>query len=218
MDIIPQSCLTEWPEFPVAVQVFGDEKYRLPVRHKAAEILANKKSAKLVSPALKFLSSVVNSDVFAEDNFQTKHLLRNFVSFVGYIETLEAYQGLKEFLHRLLTKNPKHKDVFLTDTVFSIVSVSIKLNMKDSVPILKTAISHLDTRQLEDWDIESLVAYFDMFNEPTGIKEILTNGLTDRMPEVETQCLALLEKYDPDFVEKWQAQKETANTQNKESK
>ena len=91
------------------------------------------------------------------------------------------------------------------------------LNMKDSVPILKTAISHLDTRQLEGWDIESLVAYFDMFNEPTGIKEILTHHAAGRMPEVETQCLELLEKHDPDFVEKWKAQKETANTQNEES-
>ena len=58
---------------------------------------------------------------------------------------------------------------------------------------------------------------FDTFNEPEGIKEILTNGLTDIMPEVETRCLELLEKRDPKFVNKWRAQKTDANTHNEES-
>ena len=59
--------------------------------------------------------------------------------------------------------------------------------------------------------------HFDIFNEPTGIKEILTHHVADRMPEVETRCLELLQKHDQEFVKEWQAQKETANTQSKES-
>ena len=101
--------------------------------------------------------------------------------------------------------------------MFSIVSASTKLNMRDSVSILKTAISHLNVRQLEHGDIESLAAHFDRFNEPEGIKEILTHHAANRMPEVETRCLELLQKHHPDFVNEWEAQKESANTQNKES-
>ena len=199
------------------LDVFEDEARSLLLRHKAAEALANRKCPQLVSPALIFLYSVVNSDLDGEDDSRTKYLLRDFVSFVGYVETLEAYQGLKEFLHRLLTEDLKHKDVFLTDTVFSIVSVSTKLNMRDSVSILKTAISHLNVRQLEHGDIESLAAHFDMFNEPAGIKEILIKHLTIGAPDVEVKCLELLQKHDPDFVKEWQAQKEAANTKTEES-
>ena len=199
------------------LDVFEDETRPLLLRHKAAGALANKKCPQLVSLALTFLYSVVNSSLDGEDDSQTKYLLRDFVSFVGYIETLEAYQGLKEFLHRLLTENLKHKDVFLSDTVFSIVSVSTKLNMRDSVSMLKTAISHLDVRQLEHDDIESLAAYFDMFNEPAGIKEILIKHAATGSVNVEVKCLELLQKHDPEFVKEWQAQKETANTETEES-
>ncbi len=198
------------------LDVFEDEARPLLLRHKAAEALANRKCPQLVSPTLIFLYSVVNSDLDEEDDSRTKYLLRDFVSFVGGIETLEAYQGLKEFLHRLLTENLKHKDVVLTDTVFSIVSVSTKLNMGDSVSMLKTAISHLDVRQLEHGDVESLAAYFDMFNEPAGIKEILIKHVTTGSVNVEVKCLELLQKHDPEFVNEWRAQKENANTENKE--
>ena len=208
INVLPETAL---------VDVFGDETRPLTLRHKAAEILANRRSTLLVASALKFLNLIVDSDLYTETGFEIKYLLRDFVSFVGYIETLEAYQGLKEFLHRLLTKNPKHKDLFLTDTVFSIASVGTKLNMRDSVAILKTSISHLDVRQMEHDDLKGLAAYFDMFNELAGIKEILIKHAVDGMPDVEEKCLELLQKHDPDFVEKWQGKKETANTENKES-
>ncbi|MYK21068.1 hypothetical protein F4054_02270 [Candidatus Poribacteria bacterium] len=69
----------------------------------------------------------------------------------------------------------------------------------------------------EEQALKNLTAYFDRFNEPDGIKDILTHDLTDMMPEVETRCLELLEKHDPEFVEKWKAKKEAANTQNEAS-
>ncbi len=199
------------------LDVFTDGARRLVLRHKAAEILSRRKSIELVSPALRFLNSVVNSDIYGENDFETKDLLRDFVSFVGWIETPEAYEGLRGFLHRLLTKNPKNKDLLLTDTIVSLLSVSIKLNMRDSVLILKIAISHLDIRQLEQEDLQNFARYFDVCNEPSGIKEILMQHGTNLRPDTETKCLEFLQKHDPDFVEQWQAEKESANTQNEES-
>ena len=75
-----------------------------------------------------------------------------------------------------------------------------------------------DLKELEQDEVEliTLAKYFDKFNEPEGIKEILTNGLTDNMPDVEKQCLELLEKHDPDFVKEWKAQKETTNTESED--
>lgn len=79
--------------------------------------------------------------------------------------------------------------------------------MNDSVSMIKKAIPDLDNLQQLPHVVDRLVEYFNTFNESEGIKDILTNGLTDKMPEVETQCLKLLEKHDPDFVEKMERTK-----------
>lgn len=199
----------------ILLQVFGDKKYRWPIRDKAVEVLAARKSPQLVSPALKFLNSVVDSD-FNQETFttDTARLAHRLIYFLGGICTDKAYQGLEKFLNRLLNESLKHKDLFLTGTVFSLANVSVELNIKDSTPILKSAVSHL---QDPDHNLSVLAKYFDKFNEPESIKEILTNGLTDEMPDVETQCLELLQKHDPDFVEDWKAQKEATNTETEES-
>ena len=197
------------------LDVFGEKKYLLAVRHKAAEVLASK-SPPLVSPLLELLNSAIDPDSDITTEIE-QNRLRNFVAFLVKIETPETYEGLTKFLNRLLTENPKHKDLFLTWTVFSLAYVSIKLNKRESASILRRTIPYLDVRLDEDQALKNLARHFDIFNEPTGIKEILTNGLTDEMPEVETRCLELLQKHDPDFVKEWQAQKETANTQSKES-
>lgn len=60
-------------------------------------------------------------------------------------------------------------------------------------------------------DLSVLVEYFDRFSEPADIKEILTNHVTSGMPEVEVQCLELLQKYDPEFIADWRARKTTDN-------
>ena len=198
----------------ILLQVFGDKKYRWPIRDKAVEVLAARKSPQLVSPALKFLNLVVDSDFNQETFTDTARLAHRLIYFLGGICTDEAYQGLEKFLNRLLNESLKHKDLFLTGTVFSLANVGVELNIKDLTPILKSAVSHL---QAPDHNLSVLAEYFDRFNEPEGIKEILMNGLTDEMPEVETQCLELLQKHDPDFVEDWKAQKETTNTETEES-
>ena len=71
------------------------------------------------------------------------------------------------------------------------------------------AIPQLEFGQDESQALKNLAWYFDRFNEPIGIKEILNKDATRGMPEVQRTCLELLEKYEPDFVEKWQAQHTT---------
>ena len=197
------------------LDVFGEKKYLLAVRHKAAEVLASK-SPPLISPLLELLNSAIDpdSDITTEIG---QNRLRNSVSLLVEIETPETYEGLTKFLNRLLTENPKHKDLFLTWTVFSLAYVSIKLNKRESASILRRTIPYLDVRSDEDQALKNLVRLFDIFNEPTGIKEILNHHAADRMPEVETRCLELLQKHDPEFANEWRARKETANTQTEES-
>ena len=200
------------------LDVFEDETRRLTFRHKAAEVLADRKSTQFVTPALDFLNSVLDSDEYNEAGRETKTTLRQFVNFIGMIHTSQTYQGLTNFLNRLLLlENTELKDLFLTWTVFSLAYIGNGLNMENSVTIMKKAIPHLNVSSRDEDALNNLVEYFAKFQEHEGIKEILTNGLTDNLPDVEKQCLELLQEHDPDFVKEWKAQKATANTESEES-
>ena len=209
----------------VLLQVFGDETRLLKTKYKAVSVLAARKSPRIVCPVLEFLNSVVDSDFDSNLDFgsdpdweatiHTRNYLIWLVNFVRRIYTNEAYQGLTKFLNRLLTENPKHKDLFLIDTVLSLAHISTELNMQDSVSILKSAMSHFGHPAQDD--LRALAVYFDKLDDPAGIKDILTGHVTSGMPDAEETCLELLQKHDPDFVEKWRAQKAAANTQNEES-
>ena len=197
------------------LDVFDDKKYLLAVRHKAAEVLAQK-SPSLVEPLLQLLNSAIDLDSNATAEIGRRSL-RNSISVLSGVETPETYEGLTKFLNRLLTENPEHKDAYLTWTVFSLAYVGIKLNKSESASILRRTIPYLDVRSDEDQALKNLARLFDIFNEPTGIKEILTYHAAGKMTEVEDKCLELLEKHDPDFVKEWKAQKATTNTENEES-
>lgn len=201
------------------LDIFGDETRRIEVRYEAAHALAARKSTRLVSPLLEFLNSVVDSDLGSGEGFETERYLHKFLGFLMETSTLEAYQGLTNLLNRLLTEVPKHTDLFLTRIVLSLLGLSLDLNMKESVSILRKAIPHLNDPdpQLQHEALSILSGYFDIFNAPEGIKEILTHHTSDEMHDVETECLAFLKKHDPDFVQEWKDQKETANTENEES-
>lgn len=134
------------------LELFADKRHDTVFRYRMAEILAARKSLQLVSPALELLNSVVDSDI----DYEEELYLPGYVTLFTKIYTLKAYQGLREFLNRLLTENPKHKDLFLTETVFSLAWISIKLNIKDSVPILRMAIPYLQIRQQEHQAIKNL--------------------------------------------------------------
>ena len=174
------------------LQVFDDEIYQMEIRYGAAAVLAARKSPRLVSPSLEFLNSFVDSDSVID--LKTKNILRGLVmNVLGRMYTQEAYQGLKGFLNRLLTENPKHKDLFLTWTVFSLGWVSVELEVKDSVPLLKKAIPDLNLKNLQqEYDnLGNLAENFDKLNEPAGIQEILNYVANENsnMEEVKDRCL-----------------------------
>lgn len=192
------------------LQVFEDERYRLELRYQAAKVLTVRKSLRLIPPLLEFLNSVIDSEL----DIETEHHLCSYVNFFMSICVLEAYQGLTNFLNRLLAEDPKHK-ALLTETVFVLVWIGFQLNMGDSVPILKRAIPHLKDPQTQQIPLGNLARYFDIFNEPEGIKEILINHATSEssgMEDVENRCLELLQKHDSEFVEEWRARKMTDNS------
>ena len=197
------------------LRVFGDEIYQITVRYSAAAVLAARKSPRLIFPLLDFLNSFVDSDLAID--LTTKNILRGLVmNVLGRMYTREAYQGLKGFLNYLLTENPKHMDLFLTWAVFSLGWVSVELDVKDSVPLLKKAIPYLNLKNLQqEYDnLGNLAENFGKLNEPTGIKEILNyvENESSNMEDIEDRCLELLQKYDPEFVKEWRARKTRNNS------
>ena len=202
------------------LQVFDDDEIYYPILvYKAAEALAARKSPRLVSPLLDRLSAAAGSDLNPPFDPFTVPRLPNWpdaVQFLEYMQTPEAYEGLKEFLNRLLTEDLTSTNWFLGKTVSSLVQVGFKLNMRDSVPILRTAIPHLNDSHIEGESLGELARYFDIFNEPIGLKEILIYHVTSErsgMEDVENRCLDLLQKYDPDFVEEWRARETSDNSE-----
>ena len=95
------------------------------------------------------------------------------------------------------------------NTVFSLALVGLKLRIGDSVSILRMAIPQLDIGQNERIGLKNLAWYFDRFNEPLGIKEILAKEATRGMSDVVDRCLDLLQKHDPEFVAKWRSENTT---------
>ena len=96
-------------------------------------------------------------------------------------------------------------------TVLAFGWAGIELDRRDTVSILRSAIPHLQDPGSQDLSI--LVGYFDRLSEPESIKYLLAKHVTDGMPEVKEQCLTVLEKYDPEFVEKWRAENTTDDTE-----
>ena len=187
------------------LDIFNDEMYFLGFRRWVAEVLTFRESILLVSPLLNFLNSVVDSERYDETSSTDKRDLFRLVSFLSEIPTHETYEGLKTFLNRLLTENPRHKDIFLTCTVFSLAEISTTLGIGELTSKLKNVIQDLDFSQRDPERLIKLAIYFDKFAEPDGIKELFYSPLALLMglEDVEKECLELLEKYDPEFVSEW---------------
>ena len=201
----------------VLLEVFSDKTRDLAIRLAAVKVLTVRNSPRLVSPVLNYLNSVVDTDFDWEEDFGTQHHMCDLVRHIGLIHTPEAYEGLKSFLDRLLTENPKDNRFVLTSTILSLVYVSSELKKRDSLSILRTALPYLHVLSRDENALKNLVEYFNKFQEHVGIKEILTNGLTGGIPDLEKQCLEILQEHDPDFVNEWKAQKATTNTESEES-
>ena len=198
------------------VQVLGDETRYLSLRLKAADVLAYRKSPLLVAPLLELMHSIVDDDRvyhYHDINSWGYQLIKP----LGQIHTQASYQGLKKFLNRLLTEDLAHKGLLLPSTVFTLAAVSVELNEGDLVSILRESIADLEVDSHHEDALIKFAEYFDKFKEPEGIRNILTNGLTDKMPNVETRCLGLLAEYDPNFVNDWRERKASANTETEET-
>lgn len=187
------------------LDVFGDNKYYLPLKHRAAEVLATRRCPRLVPRLLEFLNSVVDSDLGIDDHAAYEYL-RPFSFLLGQIPTLEAHEGVTRFLSRLLKDNPRHRNLFLNGTAFSLTDIGLQLERGSSVTILRKAIPELNLQGERDGPM-MIARYFERYNEPDGIKEILTNHGTSLSYGVEEKCLELLKKHDSEFVEEWRARK-----------
>ena len=196
------------------LDLFNDKTSNLDYKYKAAEILATRNSPRLVSPLLEYLNSIVDSNDDWDDGFIPEHRLRWLVRLLEQIQTQETYDGLKKFFNRLLTENPKYEFVFLTFTVFTLADISVKLQIEELVPVLKNTIPELDPQQLDSEGLIRLAVYFNRFNDPEGIMEMLRANLPLGLPDVEQKCLELLVDYYPEFVE--ERMRETSGTQNEE--
>lgn len=196
------------------LQVFGDETRYMQLRLKAADVLAHRKSPLLVAPLLELMHSLIDNSDY--DYYDINNWGRELIKPLGQIHTQESYQGLKEFLNRLLTEDSGYKDFLLTSTAFTLAKVSIELNKRDSVSILRKSIPDLKVHSHEEGALINLAEYFDTFNEPGGIKEIL-NHVKGEIPNVVNRCLELLEKHDSQFVSDWRERRAAANTETEET-
>ena len=199
------------------IDAFCDKNLALSVKHEVTTYLINRNPVQCAAPAVDFLNLVINTNRYPEGNYLVRDRLRDIVKFIGQIKTREAYDGLKNFLNRLPKEKSIYKEWFFNSTVFSLAYVSIELEIKDSVNMMREVIPDLRELEQDETELITLARYFDKFDEHEGIKEILTNDLTEGMPEVEKRCLQLLREYDADFVRDWEQKKEDTNTESEES-
>ncbi len=197
------------------LDLFNDNTRYISVRGRAIKVLADRKSTKFISPVLEFLNSTLDSDTYKDAGFETQLELKRLVNYIGMIHTQESYDGLTIFLDRLLLEDTQMRDVYITWTVLSLASAGSALNIGSSVPKMREAIQYLEARFDEKQAFQNLAGYFDKFNEPDGIKEILRD-FGPMTSDIKETCLALLEKHDPEFVREQREEKENTDTQGEE--
>ncbi|MDE0186196.1 MAG: hypothetical protein OXP71_12215 [Candidatus Poribacteria bacterium] len=186
------------------LHIVEDETTDFSARLQAAEVLVDRESSQISALLLKILNSAVDRD---ENQPITNNLdPSNCLFILAKIPTHETYQGLKALISRVLTEKPRNVDTYISETVTSLAEIGVKLNLGDSIPELKLAIPIL--KKLNHRVISALTEYFDKFNEPEGLKEILTqHGINNKLRYTEEICLRALDKHDSKFVEKWRARK-----------
>ncbi len=197
----------------VLLDLFEDKTRDLGVRIASIEVLAARKSPLLVSPVLTFLNIIVDSDINWEVSREPDGYPRQLLTRLSKIHNEESYQGLKSFLNRLIKDNPKNKNLFLPWTVFSLAHLGVEMEIRESVDMLKKVIPEMKELKPNAAVLRTLAEYFNKFQEPEGIMDILNNDLTDNIPAIEKKCLKLLQKHDPEFVKEWKEKKKGTNTE-----
>ena len=136
------------------LDVFTDGTSPLKLKYRAACSLIDKESIRFVPLLLEFVNEMVDTDLDIKENSGTGEGITEFQYLLGRLKTPEAYEGTKKFLHRLLTADLKHKDIFIDGTIISLTNISHILNRKDAIPLVKLAMFHrLLTADLKHKDI-----------------------------------------------------------------
>ena len=140
------------------------------------------------------VNSFLDIDVFKDAYFDLDYF-DDLLPLFKDIRNEKTYRGLSKLLARVqkLNDDTDIKKVYLNWIVFSLAYIGDALNTDRAMPKMREALPNLLISDHEDSNnLENLVNYFHRFDEHEGIKEILENGLTNDMPEVETLCLELL--------------------------
>ena len=196
------------------LDVFCDGMSTLKLKYRAASTLIDKKSTRFVPIILEFVNYIVDADLNIQEDSETAEYITEFQYLIGRLTTPDAYEGIKKFLNRLLTEDLKHHDIFIDGAIIALTNISHRLNRRDEIPLIKSALFHFIYPPNEG--LISVAENFGAMNEPSLLKYILTEHVTNEMPDVEEVCLELLEELDPEFVKEWKVRKETPNTQTEE--
>ena len=94
---------------------YDDVKRDLRLRYAALEVLvareSSRKSSKLVFPTLQLLNSALGADSCID--LETERYLPKITELLARIHTPSTHKALSNFLHCLLTENPKRKGLIL---------------------------------------------------------------------------------------------------------
>ena len=198
------------------LDVFSDETRHLEKRMKAAEVLAHRKSTKLVSSILKCLNSYIDSDFDWDQRYSIQHMLCDLINYIGQVKEKKTYETLKRFLEQLLMEEPEVKRFIITSITLSLVFANNDINKTDSLPMIREAIPILNLRSDEEDAFNYLVMLFEKLQDYEALKVILEHHGTTMISEVKERCLNLLEKYEPEFVKEQREEKAANNTEGEE--
>ena len=195
------------------LDVIYHKTYPIHVRIRAAEIFKKRNPVQSLPVLLEMVNSFLDTDIYKDEDIDTIWHLRDLVPLFKDIHNDKTYRGLSKLLGRVvkLKEDTDLKKAYLNWILFSLAYVGDALNTESAISRMREVLPNLLISNEDSHNLENLVNYFDKFDEHEGIKDILTNGLTDGMPDVEKQCLELLQEHDPDFVRDWKDKKETTN-------
>ena len=197
------------------LDVIYHKTYPIYVRIRAAEIFKKRNPVQSLPVLLEMVNSFLDTDIYKDEDIDTIWHLRDLVPLFKDIHNDKTYRGLSKLLGRVvkLKEDTDLKKAYLNWILFSLAYVGDALNTESAISRMREALPNLLISNEDSHNLENLVNYFDKFDEHEGIKDILTNGLTDGMPDLEKQCLDLLKERYSNFVEKWKTDKATANTE-----
>ena len=83
------------------------------------------------------------------------------------------------------------------DSIFARNRLAFKMNIGDSVSVLRLAIPHLHVDNSDLNTLKDFARHFDVFNSPEGIKEIYNIHAKGKIHELEKKMLGIIGKARP---------------------